>query len=278
MSYNGASIYQYQYQTASDVSGLGPNGPTGDVYTLPHLQLDAQASIRLAHGLSAVVYGLNLTDEVFGYYTGSTDFRQPARILQADLRRRASGIASTVKNNRLAAFLAAALLAAWPAAGAGRELKYVVIVSRHGVRSPTWDAARLNRYSAEPWPEWEVPPGNLTPHGRELIELMGSYYREWLAGEHLFRAQAARTPAASTSGPTRISARSKPGAPSPNRSCRAAESTSTRSRTARPIRCFPASAHPTPNVSLAAVRDGSAPIRESLLADHREALERSSSY
>ena len=74
MSYNGASIYQYQYQTASDVSHLGPTGPTGDVYTLPHFQLDAQASVRLGHGLTAVVYGLNLTNEVFGYYTGSTVF------------------------------------------------------------------------------------------------------------------------------------------------------------------------------------------------------------
>jgi TonB-dependent receptor len=74
LSYNGPSIYQYQYQTASDVSKLGPKGPTGDVYTLPHLQLDAQASVRVARGLTAMVYGLNLTDEVFGYYTGSPIF------------------------------------------------------------------------------------------------------------------------------------------------------------------------------------------------------------
>jgi TonB-dependent receptor len=74
MSYNGPSIYQYSYQTASDVSGLGPHGPTGDVYTMAHFQLDAQASVRLAHGLSFVVYGLNLTDEVFGYYNGSPIF------------------------------------------------------------------------------------------------------------------------------------------------------------------------------------------------------------
>ena len=74
LSYNGPSIYQYEYQTSSDVSGLGPHGPAGDVYTLAHTQLDAQASIRIAHGLSAVVYGLNLTNEVFGYYTGSAVF------------------------------------------------------------------------------------------------------------------------------------------------------------------------------------------------------------
>jgi TonB-dependent receptor len=74
LSYNGPSIYQYKYQTAADVSGLGPTGPTGDVYTLAHLQVDAQASIRLGYGFTAVIYGLNMTDEVFGYYTGSPIF------------------------------------------------------------------------------------------------------------------------------------------------------------------------------------------------------------
>lgn len=89
-----------------------------------------------------------------------------------------------MKSNRLFACVLWALITAWPLAAAPR-LVYVVIVSRHGVRSPTWDTARLNQYSAEPWPEWGVPPGNLTPHGRELIRLMGAYYRDWLSGEHL---------------------------------------------------------------------------------------------
>ncbi len=75
-------------------------------------------------------------------------------------------------------------------AAAGREaaaprLKYVVILSRHGVRSPTWTAERLHRYSAEPWPDFGVAPGDLTPHGAALMRLMGAYYGEWLAGEGL---------------------------------------------------------------------------------------------
>src|SRR5581483_4537008 len=65
LSYNGPSIYQYEFQSSNNGSGLGPTGPTGDVYTLPHLQLDAQATVRLGYGLSAIAYGLNLTNEVF---------------------------------------------------------------------------------------------------------------------------------------------------------------------------------------------------------------------
>ncbi|HET6977384.1 MAG TPA: histidine-type phosphatase [Pyrinomonadaceae bacterium] len=57
-------------------------------------------------------------------------------------------------------------------------LQHVIIVSRHGVRAPTWTSERLRRYSAEPWPDFGVPPGYLTPHGSALMKLLGSYYRE----------------------------------------------------------------------------------------------------
>ena len=91
-----------------------------------------------------------------------------------------------MRNNRRFAIVLCALIAAWPLTAAP-QLVYVAIVTRHGVRAPTWGTARLNQYSAEPWPEWGVPPGNLTPRGRELIGLMGAYYRDWLVGEHLLR-------------------------------------------------------------------------------------------
>jgi 4-phytase/acid phosphatase len=57
----------------------------------------------------------------------------------------------------------------------------VVILSRHGVRSPTWTEARLNSYSAMPWPDWNVPPGNLTSRGFELAKRFGSFDRASLA-------------------------------------------------------------------------------------------------
>lgn len=39
--------------------------------------------------------------------------------------------------------------------------------------------------SAEPWPEWGIAPGNLTPHGRKLMTLFGFYYRLYFAAARL---------------------------------------------------------------------------------------------
>jgi 4-phytase/acid phosphatase len=65
------------------------------------------------------------------------------------------------------------------------ELRFVVIVSRHGVRSPTGKLDELNHYSNQPWPLWSVPPGYLTENGAQLMTLMGAYDRALLAEEGL---------------------------------------------------------------------------------------------
>jgi len=65
------------------------------------------------------------------------------------------------------------------------ELKFVVIVSRHGVRSPTAKPGQLDQYSAQPWPTWSVPPGYLTEHGARLMTLVGAFDREQLAAQGL---------------------------------------------------------------------------------------------
>lgn len=79
----------------------------------------------------------------------------------------------------------------------GDRLKMVIVLSRHGVRSPTWTADRLNAYSALPWPDWNVPPGYLTSRGFELVRLLGSYDRAAFAETGLVAAEgcadAART-------------------------------------------------------------------------------------
>jgi 4-phytase/acid phosphatase len=68
------------------------------------------------------------------------------------------------------------------------ELKYVVYVSRHGVRSPTGKAEQYNPYSTAAWPAWEVAPGYLTEHGFHLMQLFGAYDRMELAGQGLLSA------------------------------------------------------------------------------------------
>jgi 4-phytase/acid phosphatase len=68
----------------------------------------------------------------------------------------------------------------------GEELKFVAIVTRHGVRPPTVSNDQINPYSAEPWPKWDVPPGYLTAHGRALMKLFGAYDRAQFARAGLF--------------------------------------------------------------------------------------------
>jgi TonB-dependent receptor len=82
LSYNQANITSYFYQdgtptldgSPTDVTPGGLKGPFADQYFYSHLQVDAQGSINLGHGLSYVMYGLNLTNEVFGFYQGSPQY------------------------------------------------------------------------------------------------------------------------------------------------------------------------------------------------------------
>jgi hypothetical protein len=94
MAYNGANIYSYfftarqsgeqvqpngvcipnQNNSNPDPTLLGGKGPLGDVYLYSHFQVDAQGSVYLGKGLTAIVSGLNLNNEVFGFYQGSSQF------------------------------------------------------------------------------------------------------------------------------------------------------------------------------------------------------------
>ena len=67
----------------------------------------------------------------------------------------------------------------------GSELKFALIFSRHGVRSPTKPNSEYAQYAAQEWPTWPVPPGNLTPNGKKLMILLGAYYREYFSQEGL---------------------------------------------------------------------------------------------
>jgi TonB-dependent receptor len=65
LTHNDAYLWSYGGSNAAD--------PSGDTYLYPHTQVDAQVSfwIPRGRGLQAIVSGLNLNNEVFGFYNGS---------------------------------------------------------------------------------------------------------------------------------------------------------------------------------------------------------------
>ena len=72
MTYDDAMIYQYQWQDGAD--SVGVKGPAGDNYLYSHYQLDTQASYSLPRGFQVYAYGLNLNNEVFGFFNGSPQY------------------------------------------------------------------------------------------------------------------------------------------------------------------------------------------------------------
>ncbi len=77
LTYNQANISSYQYQDGTGGSTPTPGGlygPDSDNYFYTHFQVDAQGSIRLKYGFTLLAYGLNLNDEVFGYYNGAKPY------------------------------------------------------------------------------------------------------------------------------------------------------------------------------------------------------------
>jgi len=75
ISHNDANIAAYNYShvdAATDKDPiLGLKGPGGDVYFYAHTQYDIQGTYRVHKGLSFMASGLNLSNEVFGFYQGS---------------------------------------------------------------------------------------------------------------------------------------------------------------------------------------------------------------
>ena len=75
VSHNDANIAFYNYSHTDAATDrdpiLGLKGPTGDVYFYAHTQYDIQGSYRLYKGLHFEASGLNLSNEVFGFYQGS---------------------------------------------------------------------------------------------------------------------------------------------------------------------------------------------------------------
>ena len=87
LAYNGPNIFVYNYVSANTCgtfnAPLGTTfdpvagsikGPCGDQYLYSHFQVDLQGSYRIRNGLYFTAAGLNLNNEVFGFYYGSPQF------------------------------------------------------------------------------------------------------------------------------------------------------------------------------------------------------------
>ncbi len=73
------------------------------------------------------------------------------------------------------AVLSASLLATQPVDDT--KVKQVIILGRHGVRSPVVDNDTLNTFATQPFPVFSVTGvSSLTPNGAKNETLLGGYY------------------------------------------------------------------------------------------------------
>jgi hypothetical protein len=75
VSYNQANIYAYNYAgLPGDPTVNGPAGPSGDNHFYGHTQIDSQIGYHLPYGFKLTAAGMNLKNEVFGFYQGSPQY------------------------------------------------------------------------------------------------------------------------------------------------------------------------------------------------------------
>ncbi|WP_313049277.1 bifunctional glucose-1-phosphatase/inositol phosphatase [Atlantibacter subterraneus] len=95
-----------------------------------------------------------------------------------------------MKKTTLAMTLASVLLipalAQAETAPEGYQLQQVLLMSRHNLRAPLANnGSVLEQSTAQKWPQWDVPGGQLTTKGGVLEVYMGHYLREWFAQQGL---------------------------------------------------------------------------------------------
>ncbi|MDE7548385.1 phosphoanhydride phosphohydrolase [Acetobacter fabarum] len=69
-----------------------------------------------------------------------------------------------------------------PSTQRGAMLERVVLLTRHGIRSPTKPPRTLQAQTGHAWAQWPVAPGDLTEHGRQalaqMVVLVRQYYTQ----------------------------------------------------------------------------------------------------
>ena len=65
------------------------------------------------------------------------------------------------------------------------ELKEVVVMSRHNIRSPLATGAAYQRVTPYQWFQWSSPGSELSLRGGVLETEMGQFFRKWVVSEGL---------------------------------------------------------------------------------------------
>ncbi|MGC1305345.1 MAG: histidine-type phosphatase [Caulobacteraceae bacterium] len=78
--------------------------------------------------------------------------------------------------------------AATPLVPTDWRVERVVMVYRHGLRTPLTEEIGARDYARGPWPEWATPPSLLTPHAREGMRQLGLYDRALFMAQGLLPA------------------------------------------------------------------------------------------
>ncbi len=69
-------------------------------------------------------------------------------------------------------------------------LEQIIIFGRHSVRSSVVEPLVLDTYAVDPYPDFGVKPGYLTPHGQKAATRLGAYFHEYLLHERLLTGNA----------------------------------------------------------------------------------------
>lgn len=85
-----------------------------------------------------------------------------------------------------------------PATQQEAVLERVVLVARHGIRSPTKTPQVLQSQTGHVWAQWPVAPGELTEHGKQALALMVGMVRQHYVQAGLLPATDCPTPGSIT--------------------------------------------------------------------------------
>ena len=105
-------------------------------------------------------------------------------------RRRSASASAVLVAGFVTYFPASSPFALAQAPNAGAKLEYVLVLSRHGARSGLMSEEKLNEYSSQPWRPMTVPIGYLTAHGRQEMQMMGAWDRQYLEKQGLISGKA----------------------------------------------------------------------------------------